>query len=127
MYVAVEPGQDVALGHNIPFADEDLFDNSRFRCANLQKAELGRTQLEGAVLDGADMSRAEIARSVFKGASLKGTDMSGAYTYLTRFEGADLSQVKGLTQRQLDDACGDDETRLPEGLTRPETWPCGQE
>jgi hypothetical protein len=30
--------------------------------------------------------------------------------------GADLSRARGLTQEQLDDACGDSRTRLPSGL-----------
>ena len=36
-----------------------------------------------------------------------------------RFEGADLEHVQGLTQNQLTDACGNAETRLPEGLHLP--------
>lgn len=95
--------------------------------ANLQKAELGRADLSDSKLDGADMTRAEIARAVFSGASLKGADMSGAYTYLTHFESTDLSVVKGLTQQQLDAACGDAETQLPAGLTPPDNWPCAAE
>src|SRR3546814_2358870 len=73
------------------------------------------------------MTRAEIARAVFAGASLKGTDMTGAYTYLARFDGTDLTGVKGLTQAQLDAACGDGETTLPEGLSAPASWPCAKE
>jgi hypothetical protein len=53
--------------------------------------------------------------------------MTAAYTYRTRFEATDLSQVTGLTQEQLEAACGDDETRLPEGLAVPAGWPCGQD
>jgi uncharacterized protein YjbI with pentapeptide repeats len=103
------------------------FTGADFTGTNLQKAELGRAVLAEALLDGADMTRAEIARAVFAGASLKGTDMTGAYAYLTHFEAADLTQVKGLTQEQLEVACGDDKTRLPEGLTAPAEWPCGEE
>jgi uncharacterized protein YjbI with pentapeptide repeats len=100
------------------------FTGADFTGANLQKAELGRAVLAGAVLDGADLTRAEIARAVFAGASLKGSDMTGAYAYLTHFEATDLSDVKGLTQEQLAVACGDDETVLPEGLSKPVAWPC---
>ena len=49
----------------------------------------------------------------------------GAYLYLTRIEGSDLSGVLGLTQWQVDVACGDGDTKLPEGLSRPPDWPCG--
>ncbi|MGF1593892.1 MAG: pentapeptide repeat-containing protein [Kiloniellaceae bacterium] len=103
------------------------FTGADFTGAVMEKAELGRAILAGSRLDGADLSRAEVARAVFAGASLVGTDMTGAYTYLARFEATDLSRVKGLTQRQLDDACGDTGTVLPEGLTAPASWPCAQE
>ena len=32
-------------------------------------------------------------------------------------QGANLTEAKELTQMQLDQACGDTETKLPEGLT----------
>src|SRR3546814_2242270 len=105
----------------------DVCSSDLFTGTNLQKAELGRAVLADAVLDGVDMTRAEIARAVFAGASLKGTDMTGAYTYLARFDGTDLTGVKGLTQAQLDAACGDGETTLPEGLSAPASWPCAKE
>jgi hypothetical protein len=41
-----------------------------------------------------------------------------------RIEGVDLSGVADLTQSQLGIACGDDVTKLPDGLERPEEWPC---
>jgi uncharacterized protein YjbI with pentapeptide repeats len=103
------------------------FTGADFTGAMLLKAELGRALLNDAVLDGADLTKAEIARAIFAGASLKGTDLTGAYTYLTHFEATDLSVAKGLTQMQLDAACGDDKTVLPDGLTAPDAWPCGQE
>jgi len=36
----------------------------------------------------------------------------------------DLTDVSGLTQEQLDLACGDQTTRLPPGLDVPSGWPC---
>ena len=103
------------------------FSGADFTGATLAKAELSRAILAGAMLEGVDMARAEVARAVFAGARLAGADMTGAYTYLTRFEAADLSAVKGLTQQQLDVACGDAETKLPDGLAAPSGWPCAQE
>jgi len=103
------------------------FTGADFTGAAMQKAELGRALLNDAVLDGADLAKAEIARAVFAGASLKGADLTGAYTYLTHFEATDLSEAKGLTQMQLDVACGDAKTVLPAGLAAPDSWPCGQE
>ena len=48
---------------------------------------------------------------------LSGADLTGAKTSITSFLGTDLSHVKGLTQAQLDVACGDSKTKLPPGLT----------
>ena len=45
-------------------------------------------------------------RAVLTGARLAGADLSGAV----------LEGAEGLTQRQLDQACGDEETKLPPGL-----------
>ncbi|WP_422367078.1 pentapeptide repeat-containing protein [Pelagibius sp.] len=103
------------------------FSGADFTDAVMIKAELGRASLVDAKLDRVDLSRAEIARAIFKGASLIDSNFEDAYTYLTRFEGADLSQAKGLEQFQLDVACGDDDTVLPEGMERPAHWPCAEE
>ena len=63
----------------------------------------------------------------FTGADLTEVDLSGAYTLQANFAGVDLSGTRGLTQGQLEDACGDDATKLPAGLTKPATWPCAAE
>jgi hypothetical protein len=55
---------------------------------------------------------------------MAGVDLTQAFLFATRFEGTDLSAVKGLTQAQLEVACGDARTRLPAGLKRPSSWPC---
>jgi hypothetical protein len=55
---------------------------------------------------------------------MAGADLTGAYTLLMQIKGTDLSRVTGLTQQQLDIACGDAETRLPARLARPPDWPC---
>jgi len=47
---------------------------------------------------------------------MDGADLTGAGTSITSFLGTDLTKVKGLTQKQLNVACGDAATRLPPGL-----------
>ena len=49
-------------------------------------------------------------------ALLWGTNLQGANLINATLQGADLPIVLGLTQEQLDEACGDAETRLPSGL-----------
>ena len=51
-------------------------------------------------------------------------DFSGTHTYLTRFEDANLKYVTQISQLQLEIACGNEATQLPEGLARPASWPC---
>lgn len=60
---------------------------------------------------GTELSAANLA-----GAKMDGADLTGARTSITSFLGTDLRKVKGLTQKQLDVACGDAKTQLPPGL-----------
>ena len=48
---------------------------------------------------------------MFDGADFRDTDLTR-----TSLHGADLANVRGLTQDQLDEACGDSRTKLPRGL-----------
>ena len=66
---------------------------------------------KGATFRGADLSGANLAH-----ANLDGADMTGAKMTITSIKGTDLTHVKGLTQGQLDTACGDAETKAPAGL-----------
>jgi hypothetical protein len=50
---------------------------------------------------------------------MDGADLTGARTSITSFLGTDLRKVKGLTQKQLDAACGDTKTRLPPAAILP--------
>ncbi|WP_083589926.1 pentapeptide repeat-containing protein [Aurantimonas sp. 22II-16-19i] len=96
--------------------------------ADFEKAELGRASFDGARLGGNSFVFANLARADFSRADIAGPlDFSNAYLFLTRIEGADLSAATGLAQTQIDIACGNAETKLPQGLSRPEKWPCAQE
>jgi len=104
---------------------------------NLAGADLTNTcvkahNLTGANFDGATavlmcMSYANFSNATFRKtdlsganlahANLDGADLSGAVLTITSLKGTDLTKAKGLTQGQLDAACGDAETRPPAGLT----------
>jgi len=71
----------------------------------------------GKVVDGMD-----VVRAIQAGAT--DASLDGAVLYLARLEGAELSGATGLVQQQLDEACGDQTTRLPGGLAMPQHWPC---
>jgi hypothetical protein len=60
-----------------------------------------------ALLSDANLSRADLWLAKLSNAKLSNADLSGA----------NLSRAVGLTQTQLNDACGNADTKLPEGLT----------
>lgn len=82
------------------------FDNTKLVVACMSKANF-----RGASFRGADLSGANLADS-----KLDDADLSGAVLTITSIKGTDFSRTKGLTQAQLDGACGDAKTRLPAGL-----------
>lgn len=65
---------------------------------------------------GVSFRNTELSGANLAGAKMNGADLTGARTSITSFLGTDLRQVKGLTQAQMNVACGDDKTRLPPGL-----------
>jgi uncharacterized protein YjbI with pentapeptide repeats len=85
--------------------------------ANLRGAHLGRARLGGAHLEGANLREAHLEGVDLNQAHLGGTHFRGA-----RLEGANLHGVIRMTQAQIDNAYGDANTGLPEGLTRPAHW-----
>ncbi len=95
--------------------------------ANLKEAELQGANLEKAGLVSANLELAKMQRSTLtdaylqtanlKGANLEGANLEGADLSGTNLKGANLEGCKNLTQQQLDGACGDEKTRLPNGLS----------
>jgi hypothetical protein len=87
---------------NHAFLSNACLDGANLRFARLTSATLTRTSLCGsdlreAALDTANLTNATLSRACLIGADLRGT--------------------VGLTQEQLEDAWGDDTTKLPEGMT----------
>jgi uncharacterized protein YjbI with pentapeptide repeats len=112
-------------------------DNADLRGAALRGGNLHRADLAGAILravepDGSSWIDATLSESDLSDADLRGADLSGANltsANLTgaRLEGAyltsaNLSGAKGLSQEQLDKACGAHVT-LPDGNVR-DLKPC---
>ena len=85
---------------------------AKLMCANLYGADLLRANLKGVWLQWANLRRADLRRADLKEALLQGADLKGAW-----LQGADLNNARWLTQEQLDKACGDEHTKLPDGLT----------
>ena len=90
--------------------------------ANLQKANLSGARLQKANLDGASLVNAYLQFANLQGASFRNANfrkamLNAADLLGAKFQGADLSGARGLTQEQLDKACGDENTKLPKNLT----------
>ena len=115
----------------LAYQDADKMDLSkaRLRQSNLALTTFDDVNLSGANLSvanlfGARFNRANFARAnmqnviavgtYFGSSNLTGADLSGA-----NLSGADLTIAQGLTQAQLNRACGDNNTRLPKGKTVP--------
>lgn len=123
---AAAPGAFRPIAHGCPHCmmagsnlSNQCLQKSDFEGADLDKAKLVLTCLSGANLKdaklrGADLSGANLART-----NLDGTDFTGAVLSSTSFKGTDLRHAKGLTQAQLDKACGDATTKAPAGMTVP--------
>lgn len=104
------------------------FTGADLTSVSFEKAELSRAQFSKSTLTGADFIYANLARADLTGTVFKGPlRFDNAFLFLTRIEGLDLSTSTGLDQHQLGMACGDDKTKLPPGLFRPEDWPCNND
>lgn len=140
--VAPDASFEKAVGFRTSFAGADLAG------ANFTKSEMQRADFTRAKLNGIDFEKSELGRAVFTEAAIDGTrfrysnlaradfrkarfetaiDFEGAYLYRTRFEGVDLSKAKGIAQWQIDLACGDASTKLPQGINPASGWPCAEE
>ena len=76
--------------------------------ADLSESYLIKANLNKAILSGADLFGADLS-----GADLSGADLEEANLREANLSGVDFTNVRFLTQEQLDTACGDEETKLP--------------
>ena len=83
---------------------------------NLAGANLGGANLRGADLSGANLRGAKLIGANLSGAYPIGADLTGATLRGANLTGATLGGAKNLIQTQLKEACGNNETELPEGL-----------
>jgi uncharacterized protein YjbI with pentapeptide repeats len=105
------------------------FTGARLRQADLDIASLNDARLNGADLSvanafgarftGVNLAGANLTQGNFVGAHFEGANLSRARLEGAIFSGADLSEARGLTQAQLNAACGDSATVLPRGLSVP--------
>jgi uncharacterized protein YjbI with pentapeptide repeats len=102
---------------------------SRLRQATLSLSVMNRTRFSNADLRDVDAYGGVFSSSIFAGANLTnasfvgayldGANFSGATLSGTNFAGASLQRATGLSQARLNQACGDEATQLPPGLSIP--------
>ena len=97
--------------------------------ANLSGANLGLADLNGAYLSSANLSGANLSGANLRGADLTGANLRSANLRSANLSvayliGADLTGAKNLIQTQLNEACGNNKTELPEGLSLTLLKPC---
>ena len=127
--VAVAPASTAlesikAGNHDCPHCDLTGADltNTCVKEGNLQGAKFDGARAVLMCMSFADFRDASFRNTDLAGANLAhakvdGADFTGADLSITSIKGTDLSRARGLTQRQLDRACGDSETKVPAGLT----------
>jgi uncharacterized protein YjbI with pentapeptide repeats len=90
---------------------------ANLRGATLNRANLNGSNPVGANLSGANLSDANLSGAHLFNANLGDANLSGADLSGADLSRASLSDAKNVTPTQLDEACGNAETKLPEGLT----------
>lgn len=98
-----------------------FFYQANIPVSDFKGAFLYGSQFENANLRGAKFESADLRRVIFTGANLLGAKFSKANMRLAELdrahlEFADLREALNLTQTQLDEACGNSYTKLPESF-----------
>jgi uncharacterized protein YjbI with pentapeptide repeats len=105
------------------------FAGARLRQSDMSTAVMNNTTMAGAdlrdinaygaVFTGVSFAGANMTNASLVGAYLEGANFRGAILTGVNFSGAEMDRAVGLTQHQLDGACGDGATTLPRGLRIP--------
>ena len=91
-----------------------MMNGVNFSKTNLSVANLFAGRFTNTNFSHANLQNATLVGGSFSGANFSGADLTGA-----NLGGAELRGALGLTQRQLNRACGDASTQLSAGLTIP--------
>jgi uncharacterized protein YjbI with pentapeptide repeats len=97
-------------------ASGSQFEAADFTAADLTRAKLVDAHCQRAQFGGASLRQADVRGADFRRANFSNADVSRANFDRANIAGADLRSAEGLTQAQLDRACGDAATRVPRGM-----------
>lgn len=105
---------------NISFSGSRLrqsnFTLSTMDGVNFSGANLSIANLYGGRFTGANFKNTDLSDATLVGGSFVGANFDGAKLVNANLSGAEMSKAQGLTQGQLNQACGDATTQLPSGL-----------
>lgn len=90
--------------------------------ANLSGANLTSANVSRCWFKGADLGHAILKGAILKQANFKGAETRDADVRSTKRTLTDLSEVDGITQRQINAMQGDLRTRIPAKLAYPKSW-----
>ena len=108
----------ILLGADLSGADirNTKLKNAVLREAILINADLRDANMRGAILEDAKLGGAKLGNANLEGALLWNADLRGANLKCTWLYNTDLKFSLNLSQPQVNSACVNNETRLPEGL-----------
>jgi len=86
---------------------------------NFSRADMRDVEAFGGVFSGSNFSGANLTNASLVGTYLEGARFSGATLTGANLSGSSLARATGLTQSQLNQACGDAATVLPGALHIP--------
>lgn len=87
--------------------------------AQLSFADMRFAFVRGASFEHANLTRANLARAILWNANFNHANLTNAELAGAEIQDTDLRNVSGLTQRQIDSACIEGGTILPNGLSKP--------
>lgn len=96
-----------------------LLNNAKAVNASFVYTNFSGARLDNADFSGANFSNAWLNWTWFAGAKLDGANFAGAKMPGAQLYNTDMSKAVGLTQDQIDKACGDASTKMPPGLRVP--------
>jgi uncharacterized protein YjbI with pentapeptide repeats len=104
------------------YAEDALFDEASLTESDFSKARLNRSNFvnvdfSNSILVKAELGGANLSNSDFTGANLYQANLEEAKLVGANFSNADLRLIHGLNQEMLSEACGNDMTKLDDGLT----------
>ena len=103
-------------GYIFDLSNSFLF-NADFSRTSLKGVNLSDCRLHGCVFVGTSLVGSNLAKSNFKKADVEEATFNAA-----NIGRVDLREAQNLTQQQVDSAIGDEDTKLPEDIKRPEKW-----